>query len=102
MRCVVSVVDSADGRTVVSKAEDFSSLEQGEALSRFTWSEEELQGKVDLWWPVGYGSQKLYDVSVELKTRVRLFTVSPRPQTRVLIPYMRRRMGNCWTGILSV
>jgi hypothetical protein len=70
MYALASVIDSSGEKVATCKTLHFTPSGQDEVSAHLTWSEEELGGKVDLWWPIGHGKQKLYDVVVELKTAV--------------------------------
>lgn len=45
-----------------------STAESGQAQLKFEWA----AGKLDLWYPVGYGKQPLYTVLTTLKDKVRI------------------------------
>lgn len=54
---------SADGKAIASKEVDV----KGGKLVTFTLD----KGSFDLWYPVGYGKQPLYEATIELKDKVR-------------------------------
>lgn len=68
----VTLRDPADGRMVQSTRVGMSSWDgTGDSLqdALVTWSDLQEDG-VELWWPVGYGVQRMYTIEVALVTLV--------------------------------
>ncbi|EJT97015.1 glycoside hydrolase [Dacryopinax primogenitus] len=109
------VLRDVKGKEIKSEKIDATSTEQ--LIDVINW---ELKGQVDLWWPVGYGSQPLYTVGVILTDesgtildqltqkigfrRIALIQepLSDQPGTTFLFEVNGVRMfigGSCWVPI---
>lgn len=67
----IALKDSANGQIVKEEKKTLSIYGSGtaefEVNGIVAW---ELEGLVELWWPAGYGKQKLYDLEVSLFSQV--------------------------------
>jgi beta-mannosidase len=61
-------LETLDGKTIREEIR-FAERSSQTTIQLVNW---DIDGRVQLWWPVGYGEQKLYKVIVEILDQVRL------------------------------